>query len=96
MTGSERERCLLITKVKIDPERNYIPVVLENAYFRVHLFLFRVRRDDAHGRSLQRGAPTVGALGDAAMDENGRVINMHFQVSRVYTNGNKLRLIIVR
>ncbi len=41
--------------------------------------------NDTHGRSLQRGAPTVGALGDAAMDENGRAINRHFQVSRIYS-----------
>lgn len=61
-------------------------MILGNACFRVRLFLFRARRDDEHGRSLQRGAPTVGALGDAAMDENRRAMNMHFQVSRVYIN----------
>ncbi len=57
--------------------------MLENACFRVRAFSFRARRDDAHGRSLQREAPTVGALGDAVMDENERAINRHFQVSRV-------------
>jgi|GEM_PF-1739878 len=36
-----------------------------------------------HGHSLQRGAPTVGALGDAAMDENEHIMNMYFQVSWV-------------
>jgi len=50
----------------------------------MRLFLFRARHDDAYGCPLQRGAPTVGALGDAAMDEKGRAINMHFQVSWVY------------
>jgi hypothetical protein len=37
-----------------------------------------------HGHSLQRGAPTVGALGDTAMDENGRAMNRNFQLSWVY------------
>ncbi len=50
----------------------------------MRLFLFRARHDDAYGCPLQRGAPTVGALGDAAMDENGRAMNRHFQVSWVY------------
>ncbi len=45
-------------------------MILGNEGFRVHLFLFRARRDDAHGRSLQGGVPTVGALGDEAMNEN--------------------------
>jgi len=39
--------------------RNFrLPIskILENAGFRVRLFLFRARRDDAHGRSLQGGA----------------------------------------
>jgi len=36
----------------------------------VRLFLFRVRRDDAHGGSLKGRAPTVGAWGDDALDEN--------------------------
>ena len=40
----------------------------------------------AHGRSLQGGAPTVGASGDAALDENRCAINRHFQVSWVYIN----------
>ncbi len=44
----------------------------------------RPRHDDAHGRSLQKGAPTVGALSDAAMDENGRAMNRHLQVSWVF------------
>ncbi len=26
-------------------------------------------KDEAHGRSLQGGTPTVGALGDAALDK---------------------------
>ncbi len=30
-----------------------IPVIHRNAGFRVRLFLFRARRDDAHGHSLQ-------------------------------------------
>ncbi|MFT7461129.1 MAG: hypothetical protein ACI909_003823 [Planctomycetota bacterium] len=37
-----------------------------------------------YGRSLQGGAPTVGALGDAAMDENRCAIDLHFPVSRVF------------
>jgi hypothetical protein len=60
-----------------------IPMILGNAGIRVRLFLFRARRDDTHGRSLQGGAPTVGTLGDAALDENRRAINLHFQVSWV-------------
>ncbi len=70
-------------------------MVLGNAEFRVRLFLFRARRDDTHGcrqdvgkgreqerklHSLQGGAPTVGALGDAALDENRWAINLHFQL----------------
>ncbi len=38
-------------------------------------------RQDAtmpHGHSLQRGAPTVGALGDAVMHENGHAMDVHF------------------
>jgi len=31
-----------------------------------------------HGRSLQRGAPTVGALGDAAMDKKRRAMDIVF------------------
>jgi hypothetical protein len=58
-------------------------MILGNAGIRVRLFLFRARRDDTHGRSLQGGAPTVGTLGDAALDENRRAINLHFQVSWV-------------
>ncbi len=33
-----------------------IPKIFEDAGFRVRLFIFRARRDDAHGRSLQGGA----------------------------------------
>ncbi len=55
-------------------------MILGNAGIRVRLFLFRARRDDTHGYSLQGGAPTVGALGDAALDENRWAINLHFQL----------------
>ncbi len=69
----------------MNEQEQFIPMILENAGFRVRLFLFRARHDDAHGHSLQGGAPTVGALGDAALDENRWAINLHFQVSWVYT-----------
>jgi hypothetical protein len=35
-----------------------------------------------HGRSLQRGAPTVGAIGDNAWMKTGTLWISHFQVSR--------------
>jgi len=54
-------------------------MIFENIEFRVCPFLFRARHDDAHGYPLQRGAPTVGAIGDAAMDENGRAMEIHSQ-----------------
>ncbi len=56
----------------------------EKLRFRVLLFLFKERRDDTHGRPLQGGAPTVGALGDAGIDENRRAIDLHFPVSWVF------------
>jgi hypothetical protein len=31
-----------------------------------------------HGHSLQRGAPIVGAIGDAAINENGRAMEIAF------------------
>lgn len=55
----------------------------------MRLFLFRVRRNDAHGGPLKGGAPTVGALGDDTLDENRWAINRHLQVSWVLTaHGN--------
>jgi|LWDU01.1.fsa_nt_gi hypothetical protein len=58
-------------------------MILENAMFRACPFLFRARRNDAHGYPLRRGALTVGVKDDAAMDENGRAMDIHSQVSWV-------------
>ena len=85
----------------------HIPMIFGNVGFRVRLFLFRARREasapahapylrpvgnDADGRSLQGGAPTVGALGDAALDENRCAINLAFSgVLGIGTTSNLAR-----
>ena len=53
-------------------------MILGNAMFRVRLFYSGQDATMPHGHLLQRGAPTVGTLGDAAMDENGRVMDIVF------------------
>jgi len=63
-----------------------IPVILGNVCSECVRFYSGQGATMPHGHSLQRGSPTVGALGDAALDENGRAVNRHIQVSRVSSN----------